>query len=377
MPRPERTDVWIHLPNEEVNRRLSSIGLALCESDRVLVCTRCKYALQPSGQTVSKHLWEKHHAPAKERAGLNLFVRSLNLPDPNSVPKCLDGDPSHPHLLAQSGYTCLQCDYRTTSDTLTRRHLSQKHSQQFPRLSTADNRCWLEVTLQSWTQNGKREFWIVATSEDDEAQALEQSPRRKRKLSQICQAEEERATRRYQSMRDDTPHDPMLSSNWIRRTGWVQMFSSMDRRLLLKLAQPPVVQGMSVSGTGEEEIVSSAADERLIQMVGLAVDRFFDRCEDTILHIDHSLLCWLRSQYFGKAYKAPFELSGRNATRKRYRGLWKKMIFFCIRAHLVQAQDADGVVWGIPFSANAWIAIQNLWKVVSERLRVPLDDRPE
>jgi hypothetical protein len=88
-------------------------------------------------------------------------------------------------------------------------------------------------------------------------------------------------------MRDETPHDPMLSSDWIRRTGWVQMFSGMDRRLLLKLAQPPVVQGMSISGTGEKEIVSSAADERLIQMVGLAVDRFFDRCEDTVLHTDH------------------------------------------------------------------------------------------
>jgi len=123
--------------------------------------------------------------------------------------------------------------------------------------------------------------------------------------------------------------------------------------------------------------VSSAADERLIQMVGLAVDRFFDRCENTVLHTDHSLLCWLRSQYFGKAYKAPFELSGRNATRKRYRGLCKKMIFFCIRAHLMRAQDVDGVAWGIPFSANAWVAIQNLWKVVSEGLRVPLDDRPE
>jgi hypothetical protein len=56
MPRLERTDVWIHLPNEEVNRRLSSIGLALYELDRVLVCTRYKYALQPSRQTVSKHL---------------------------------------------------------------------------------------------------------------------------------------------------------------------------------------------------------------------------------------------------------------------------------------------------------------------------------
>jgi hypothetical protein len=127
MPRPEPTDVWTHLPDEEVCRRLSSTGLALYESDRVLLCTRYKYALQPSGQTVSKHLWEKHFLPAKERAGLNLFVSNLNLPDPNLVPKRLDGDPAHPHLLAQNGFTCLQCDCRTTSESLVRRHLSQKH----------------------------------------------------------------------------------------------------------------------------------------------------------------------------------------------------------------------------------------------------------
>jgi hypothetical protein len=37
-------------------------------------------------------------------------------------------------------------------------------------------------------------------------------------------------------MRDETPHDLMLSNTWIGRTGWVQIFFNMDRRLLLKLA---------------------------------------------------------------------------------------------------------------------------------------------
>ncbi|KAM0724082.1 hypothetical protein Q7P37_000262 [Cladosporium fusiforme] len=155
------------------------------------------------------------------------------------------------------------------------------------------------------------------------------------------------------------------------------MFANTDRRLLLKLAQPPVMQRISMSGTVEKQIVSPAAEECKIQMIGLAVDRFFDRYEDTVLHTDHSLLCWLRSQYFGKAYKDPSELPGRNATRKRCRGLWKNMIFFCIRAHLARAQDVNGVAWGIPFSASAWSAIEDLWKVVSGGLDVSLDEWPE
>lgn len=371
MPQLKPTNVWTQLSKEEVCQRLTSIDLALYESDRVLVCTRCKYALQPTGQTVSKHLWEKHFLPAKERAGLNQFVRNLDLPDPNTLPKRPDGDPIHPHLLAQSGFACLQCDYRTTSETLLRRHLSQEHGHRTPDSSTTKDRCWSKATLQSWTQNGKRGFWIVASSESEELQAVQQSPRRKRKLSQICQAEVERTSRRCQFIRDRTPNDPILSSNWIRRTGWVQMFSNMDRGLLLNLAQPPVTQGVWTGADGEGETLSSAQDERRLVLIGIAIDRFFDQCEDTVLHTDHSLLCWLRSQHFGKPYKAPFELPGRNATRKRYRAAWKKMMFFCIRAHLVQVQDAVGSASGVPFSAHAWSAIEALWNAVSGRVDLP------
>jgi hypothetical protein len=182
---------------------------------------------------------------ACKRAGRsNLFVRNVNLPDPNTVPKRPDGDTIHPHLLAHSGFACLHCEYRTTSETLNRRHLSQEHGRQVSPSSTSKNRYWPEATLQSWTRNGKRGFWIVAPPKNDEIEAGQQSPRRKRQLSQICQAEVERTSRRCQFMRDGTPHDPKLSSNWIRRTGWVQMFSDMDRGFQLNLAQPPVTQGL-------------------------------------------------------------------------------------------------------------------------------------
>lgn len=306
-----------------------------------------------------------------EHPGLNLFVRNLDLPDPNTVPKRPDGDAIHPHLLAQSGFACLQCDYRTTSETLIRRHLSQEHGHRAPDSSTSKDRYCSEATLQSWTQNGKRGFWIVASSKNEEIQAVLQSPRRKRKLSQICQAEVERTSRRCQFMRDGTPNDPILSSNWIRRTGWVQMFSNMDRGLLLNLAQPPATQGLWTGADGEGESLSSAEDERRLVLIGIAIDRFFDQCEDTVIHTDHSLLCWLRSQHFGKPYKAPFELPSRNATRKRYRAAWKKMIFFCMRTHLVQGQDAVGSASGVPFSTHAWSAIEALWNAVSRSVDLP------
>lgn len=84
----------------------------------------------------------------------------------------------------------------------------------------------------------------------------------------------------------------------MRRTGWAKMFSNVDLRLLFNMAQSPVrVQANRILlGTlAEKEIVSQHADERKLQTVGLAIDRFFDRCEDTVHHTDHSLLCWLRS----------------------------------------------------------------------------------
>jgi hypothetical protein len=335
MPPPQPLDAWSDLSKIGVSRRLRGIDLVLCESDEVLICIRCKYALQPSGETVSKHLWEKHRVPAKERAGLNAFVRGLDLPDPNSVPKRLNGDPAHAHLLVQSGFSCLQCEYLTTSQNLLKRHLSQEHGLQLSCKISYNDRCWSQVTLQSWTQNGKREFWIVGASRDEEAELVQQSPRRKRKLSEICQAEADRVAQSGRSLREGTPHDPMLSSNWMRRTGWAQMFSNTHLRVLTKMVQPLMTthgERVVLDTLGDKDIVTHASHERKLHAISMAIDQFFDRCEDTVRHTDHSLLCWLRSQYHGKPYKAPFELLGREATRKRYRVLWKRIVFFCLRA---------------------------------------------
>jgi hypothetical protein len=235
MSQSKASDDWGALSPEQMHRRLSQLGLVLCENDRIVICKHCKYALQPSGQTVSKHLWEKHSVPAKDRAGLNAFVGSLKLQDPNSVSSCPDGSPAHPHLIVQRGVTCLQCRYRTTSTNLLQRQTTKEHGQRKCRDESDKGTLWVETELQSWSQNGKREFWIVRTGQEDVPSPVEQSPRRKRRLSQIHKAEVERAARRQRLMETDSGEDALLSSNWIRRTGWTEMFLGANRSFLVMM----------------------------------------------------------------------------------------------------------------------------------------------
>jgi len=137
MSSSKTVNAWLDLSPAEVHQRLAHLGLVLCEDDRLVVCNHCKYAPQPSGQTVSKHLWEVHCLPAKDRTGLNAFVRGLKLQDPNTVPPRPDDSPPHPQLIVQDGFTCLQCHYRTTS---------------------SDQWCyWIGLLLNGWDPDG---FWM-------------------------------------------------------------------------------------------------------------------------------------------------------------------------------------------------------------------------
>jgi hypothetical protein len=157
------------------------------------------------------------------------------LQDPNLVSSCPDGSPAHPHLIVQRGVTCLQCRYRTASTNLLQRHMTKEHGQRRCRDESDKDTLWVETDLQSWSQNGKREFWIVRTGQEDVPSPVEQSPRRKRRLSQIHKAEVERAARRQRLMETDSGEDALLSSNWIRRTGWTEMFLGANRSFLVMM----------------------------------------------------------------------------------------------------------------------------------------------
>jgi len=129
--------------------------------------------------------------------------------------------------------------------------------------------------------------------------------------------------------------DLALTSNWMRQTGWATTFAATDRLLLLMLAERPAVGSyrLALGQYGETEMYSSSDDEWRLQAVGDAVDCFFDQCEDTAPNTDHSIRCWLRSQVPGRPYKAPFELPGRASTTTKYRGYWKRLLYFVFRLY--------------------------------------------
>lgn len=133
------------------------------------------------------------------------------------------------------------------------------------------------------------------------------------------QGEEERYLAHQDGQRTSTDtgiDDLALTSNRMRRTAWAETYKGIDRRWLLAVRGRPAAEGCNLylGVRGARELYSSSEDERKLATFGRAVDRFFDRCEDTVRHTDHSVRCWLRGQVVGRPYKAPFQLPSRKST---------------------------------------------------------------
>jgi hypothetical protein len=83
--------------------------------------------------------------------------------------------------------------------------------------------------------------------------------------------------------------------------------------------------------------------------------------ENMVRHTDHSLLCWLRSRYFERTCKAPFELSGREATQTLLPRLVEgNGIFLHSGAHPQVARNLCEDLSSLLFSPSAWQTIQGL-----------------
>lgn len=203
----------------EIDSKLSSLGLYYDRTELALICTRCKCALQPSDRAVSKHLGEKHGITRQARQGLNHFVQSLALPDPNDLPLRRDGTEPRPHLVVKVGAACCDCDFRSTSVELVQRH-RKTHDRSCSRRSSGMEG---NLRLQSWSQTGSRRYWTVTS--DEHKRMVKQypldelSPRRLQKVVQLCQEEQQRIAE------GDIVHlaalanpDTTTTSNWMRRT---------------------------------------------------------------------------------------------------------------------------------------------------------------
>ncbi|KAF6795410.1 hypothetical protein CMUS01_15927 [Colletotrichum musicola] len=333
-------------------RHLASLGLFVNEPEPVLICRPCGYALKPFGERVGRHLAEKHNVSKSERRGLNALVASIGLGDPNDVPLRPDGVLQHDALAVVHGYACLHCNFRTTSSDLVSRHLLKIHKWKDSRKSDGwqRNRVHSNVPLQSWSQNGMRGYWIVRTNTPMLAQPTyvdirdpptDASTTQRRALLAAAHNSERTLLGACPSSTittaTDSTADLALTTNWMRRTGWAEMFNGARRDLLVWMSQIPSPTASASYhfplGSEDEATIakSSSEDEKRLQYLLGAVDDLFDTCEDTIRHTDNSMRCWLRSQDPHRPYKAPFELVGRRATSQAYRRTVKMLLCFCVR----------------------------------------------
>jgi hypothetical protein len=328
---------WKSLSGQELYQRLTSLGLVLDTEEKVIICTKCRYALKPS-DAVSKHLGDRHDTSAKARHGLSAFVKQLQLPDPSRLEPRPDGCAPHPNLATKSGVACGQCNYRSTSLDLVQRHIAKTHGEKGGRKTWLRDHIRNDLLLQSWTQNGSA-YWIVGVNGGNNLGAHldtpQASPKRRQKLAALHERELQRARNEEarQQGKDLLASGLALTSNWIRRTGWLETFAGVDRSLLSRLASAPAREGFPLLLADDvgSPTQSSMEDELKLSNLGKGVDHFFDQCEDTARNTDHSIRCWLRSHVQGRPYKAAFQLPGRCNTRKRYRWFWKSMMYFVLR----------------------------------------------
>lgn len=115
--------------------------------------------------------------------------------------------------------------------------------------------------------------------------------------------------------------DPVMTSNWIRRTGWATLFEGASRECLLRLAKTPGPGPLILSRIDDEEVESPEYVERKLQIILAALDRLFDRYASTLQNTDISILRWLQGRSFDTPHKAPFELISSAESDRRYRRL--------------------------------------------------------
>lgn len=136
--------------------------------------------------------------------------------------------------------------------------------------------------------------------------------------------------------------DPDAScDDWLGRTRWKTTFRNTTLSTLTSLAElphpgwplslPPLFDGEEAE---EEESPSETpfADERKILVMLSALDRLFDRCDDTLRHTKLPIRLWLRSTSPHRLRNTSLESIRPEARARRYRDEMKRFLCFWLRA---------------------------------------------
>jgi hypothetical protein len=319
---------------------LEQLNLHVNEPEPAIICRACQFGLHGTVKSITDHVVEKHNHSPHVTKQLRELLKPYTILSPTQLALRPDHSPPHPHLAIHLGNACKHCGYKTTSTELMGRHLSSKHNVKRKASTWLQDHTQQGLALQCWDYSGASGYWIVKSNSATEIRSstdssLDQtSTPRLQRLEQLHIEELEHITRRGTAVANDRESTDMtVNTNWMRRTGWAETFADAVRQLLVQLTQLPRIatQDLYLGDYGTIEICSSREDEYRLSLLVAAVDRVFDRCEETVRHTDGSIRCLLRSSYPDRTYKMPFELVGRKATTGGYRRIFKKAVCFCVR----------------------------------------------
>jgi hypothetical protein len=266
---------WSLMNEKDLAHKLHKLGLIVNRPEPALICRECRYALQPSGIRVSKHLAENHAVPASNRKELVSYVYSLDLPNPNLLSGRRNGSEPHPHLLFSRGAACRYCTFHSKSCRLVQQHITHNHWEPNHSPHWVRDGVRLNVSMQSWTQNGNRTYWVVDIRPEGFAYVSDGMTnhllRRMRWLEILHKEERKRVkqdNKRYDVM-DTGTYDEVFVGNWMHCTDWTIIFSGVNRELLvaeLELSTGCSSMSSASSWSPESAILStSVGDSELMQ----------------------------------------------------------------------------------------------------------------
>jgi hypothetical protein len=219
-----------------------------------------------------------------------------------------------------------------------------------------------DVLLQTWV-SGARKYWIVC-------EASTPNPLRRFSRSSYLEAIHERerahvATSERAALQETGSKELELTSLWMDRTKWPEVYDGARRELLVRISQVGKKK-WSRNGDfviGEHQgvcLVSCAADELKIRRLMAALDRALDRCEETMRRTGHPILCWLNSGSHNRFDQRPFAFLGKAATRQRYRRLFARFLPFFFRAYNIPLAVRVSVL-GIRFTKKELTELKKVW----------------
>ena len=126
---------------------------------KVLVCTSCKYAIQP--KAIARHLKEIHRLKRSERQPFMRYIEKFELADHETVMQYQPREFPVPLLPVQGGLQCTSedCAYLCVTEKRMKHHWLSVHVRQG--LAACD---WLTVPLQTFFKGNLLRYFTAAPS---------------------------------------------------------------------------------------------------------------------------------------------------------------------------------------------------------------------